>query len=66
MTLLLEATKYGLLNIIKHLLEKCNININATGKVEHFDSLHEDATALWLAAGQYVTLIILTDSILPC
>lgn len=53
MTLLIEATKYGHLKIIKHMLGKCNIDVNATGKIKHFGTLVEGATALWLAAGQY-------------
>lgn len=54
MTLLIEATNYGHFEIVKHLLEKCNINVDATGKIKHFGTLVEGATALWLAAGQYI------------
>lgn len=35
------------------MLGKCNIDVNATGKIKHFGTLVEGATALWLAAGQY-------------
>jgi len=53
MTLLIEATLNGHLLIIDHLLEKFNVDINAVGKIRHFGSMVEGATALWCAAGQY-------------
>lgn len=58
MTLLIEATLNGHLKIIKHLLKKCNINLDAKGKVKHFGSVVDGATALWCAAGQYTTMIL--------
>lgn len=51
MTLLIEATLNGHFKIIKHLLDKFNINVDAPGKVNHFSSVVDGATALWCAAG---------------
>lgn len=50
-TLLIEASKYGHLRIIKHLLKKCIVDVDAMGNVKHCDNITEGASALWLAAG---------------
>lgn len=51
LTLLMVASKYGRLKIIKHLLKKCIVDIDATGNVKHFRKISEGVSALWLAAG---------------
>ncbi|XP_050524337.1 protein fem-1 homolog B [Daktulosphaira vitifoliae] len=50
-TLLIEAAINGQIKIIKHLLNKFKVNLNVEGKVKHFGSMVEGATALWCAAG---------------
>jgi ankyrin repeat protein len=55
MTLLIEASLRGRTKIVKYMLEQlCNVNLDAQGKVFHFDSIVDGATALWCAAGQYI------------
>jgi len=52
MTLLIEATLKGYFVIVDHLLENFSIDIDAVGRVRHFGSVVDGATALWCAAGQ--------------
>lgn len=54
MTLLIEATLKGYFVIVDHLLENFSIDIDAVGKIRHFGSVVDGATALWCAAGQYI------------
>ncbi|XP_050427498.1 protein fem-1 homolog B-like [Adelges cooleyi] len=50
-TILIEAALYGQIKIINYILSKFKVNLDAEGKVNHFGSMVEGATALWCAAG---------------
>lgn len=55
MTLLIEATICGHINIVKLLLDKFNANVDAPGKLLHCCAKFiEGVSALWCAASKYI------------
>lgn len=55
MTLLIEATVHGHTEIVKHLLDNFNVNVDAPGKVIYSGiKLIDGATALSCAASKYI------------
>lgn len=54
-TLLIEATVHGHINIVKHLLDNFNANIDAPGKLKHSSiEFIYGVSALWCAVSKYI------------
>lgn len=51
LTLLIAAVKNKRVRIVKHLLRKCTVDVDAKGTVLHLNEICEGVSALWLAAG---------------
>jgi len=46
-------------------LEKFRVDVNAVGKVKHFGSIVDGATALWCAAGEYADIFLWLPGVYP-
>lgn len=55
-TPLIIAARYGHNNVVKMLLEKFDVDLEAEGTVRYEEFLIEGASALWCAAGKFSQL----------